>query len=60
MPVVIWCLKLCIPNQSFFLVYAVRNTDGQNHEREKANKIEPSHPSIPDGMIQLTQTQQCC
>lgn len=34
-------LKLHIPNQSFFLVYAVKETDGENHGRKKANKMQP-------------------
>lgn len=41
-PVVIWCLKLRIPNQSFSLVYAVKETDGEKPREEKANKRQPS------------------
>lgn len=47
MPVVIWCLKLCIPNQSFFLVCAVKNTDGENHGRKKPIKYSLPIPAFP-------------
>lgn len=40
MPVVIWFLKTLHSKSVIFLVYALKETDGENHRGEKANKIQ--------------------
>lgn len=51
MPVVIWFLKISHSKPVIFLVYALKETDGENHRGGKPTKYNLPDASIPDVTI---------
>lgn len=51
---VIWFLKTLHSKPVIFLVYALKETDGENHKGKKPTKYSLPDSSIPDGTTEFT------